>query len=253
MADVITQVVDKSDKENECCICLLSDKNDCITLECNHYFCESCLREWFKRNRSCPLCRRKTSVLQEVKKQFFAQTVDYYSSTSSDDDYLNYNGFSSTSSDDDIVDYNSFSSISSNYNYNNYRPYSYGCYDFSSMSSNYNYNYRYYSYDNSSCLMHLVRLGMMDTFICNSEPVYTVFPIANKSLDPDVKSVMTGKILDEPDDNKTLNINTPSSMLQKIGRVPRNSQMGTIGLELTQCDIPYKKDDSDDITTGENK
>ena len=44
-----------------CVICTLEfkDSDDCVELECNenHVFHSECLREWFKHDRSCPMCR----------------------------------------------------------------------------------------------------------------------------------------------------------------------------------------------------
>ncbi len=44
--------------EEVCAICLEAQhKNTCHHLECKHYFHRDCLGKWFKRDRTCPLCR----------------------------------------------------------------------------------------------------------------------------------------------------------------------------------------------------
>jgi E3 ubiquitin-protein ligase RNFT1 len=30
-------------------------------LECNHIFCNTCISEWFSREKTCPICR-KTAI-----------------------------------------------------------------------------------------------------------------------------------------------------------------------------------------------
>ena len=40
-----------------CSICLEDDSN-CV-LSCRHQFHENCIKAWFSKNKSCPLCRRK--------------------------------------------------------------------------------------------------------------------------------------------------------------------------------------------------
>ncbi len=44
---------------NTCSVCLNDISfNDICNTNCNHDFCEKCLDEWFKRNKTtCPLCR----------------------------------------------------------------------------------------------------------------------------------------------------------------------------------------------------
>ena len=45
--------------ENECCICL-ENKDQLIKTNCDHFFCEKCILEWFgKGNNTCPLCRKE--------------------------------------------------------------------------------------------------------------------------------------------------------------------------------------------------
>ena len=53
----------KEVKDNEllkegCVICLekYQKKEKVITLRCNHMFHQTCIEEWFKKGKSCPLC-----------------------------------------------------------------------------------------------------------------------------------------------------------------------------------------------------
>ena len=39
----------------KCCICF-SDNPNCKS-SCNHYFCKSCIYNWFNIKHNCPLCR----------------------------------------------------------------------------------------------------------------------------------------------------------------------------------------------------
>lgn len=45
----------------ECSICYaelsLKDEN-AVTLPCGHLFCKGCIKEWFKENSTCPICRK---------------------------------------------------------------------------------------------------------------------------------------------------------------------------------------------------
>ena len=45
-------------RDEECCIC--RDRiEEGIKLNCNHVFHKTCIKEWFKVNKTCPLCRAK--------------------------------------------------------------------------------------------------------------------------------------------------------------------------------------------------
>lgn len=42
---------------NECVVCyenLVPEQS--VALTCGHFFCKSCLSEWYEREHSCPLC-----------------------------------------------------------------------------------------------------------------------------------------------------------------------------------------------------
>ena len=43
-------------KSDECSICFNLIKKE-IILNCNHYFCDNCIKEWVKRSNLCPMCR----------------------------------------------------------------------------------------------------------------------------------------------------------------------------------------------------
>eukprot|EP01084_Bolivina_argentea_P256763 432417_1 len=47
-------------KYKSCCICLYDYKNNdkIRKLNCNHYFHQTCIDIWFKRNIQCPLCKQ---------------------------------------------------------------------------------------------------------------------------------------------------------------------------------------------------
>lgn len=54
--------IDQNDKESSdtsCVICLdgFSDDNDTRLLKCKHFFHLTCLDEWLKKKRECPVCR----------------------------------------------------------------------------------------------------------------------------------------------------------------------------------------------------
>lgn len=50
----------KLEKDDECLICREDfKKNDVLKqLDCTHYFCNSCMKEWFKNNTKCPVCQK---------------------------------------------------------------------------------------------------------------------------------------------------------------------------------------------------
>lgn len=44
--------------EHDCSICLDElDSGECVSLPCNHSYHSSCITEWLKNNRKCPMCR----------------------------------------------------------------------------------------------------------------------------------------------------------------------------------------------------
>lgn len=56
------EIAEGLETENfECSICFselsLKDEN-AVTLPCGHLFCKGCIKEWFKENSTCPICRK---------------------------------------------------------------------------------------------------------------------------------------------------------------------------------------------------
>lgn len=54
----------------ECIICLdeITNKNECIQLECNHIFHKSCIEQWTQRQCNCPICRKNIYVNYNAEK-----------------------------------------------------------------------------------------------------------------------------------------------------------------------------------------
>jgi hypothetical protein len=54
--------LNKVDRDFECNICF-NEKHSGILLDCNHVFCETCLREWLTNNKkTCPTCRKEVVI-----------------------------------------------------------------------------------------------------------------------------------------------------------------------------------------------
>lgn len=54
--------LNRIDKDYDCNICMEEKKNG-ILLNCNHIFCEDCLREWLTKNKkTCPTCRKEVLI-----------------------------------------------------------------------------------------------------------------------------------------------------------------------------------------------
>jgi len=43
--------------KDECPICLEYLSNDDLVLKCNHCFHKACIKDWIKKNPTCPTCR----------------------------------------------------------------------------------------------------------------------------------------------------------------------------------------------------
>ncbi|KAK9765946.1 hypothetical protein K7432_005324 [Basidiobolus ranarum] len=58
--DDITEVANLSEEDATCCICLeeYEDGENLREMRCLHYFHVTCIDEWLKLNRTCPLCKR---------------------------------------------------------------------------------------------------------------------------------------------------------------------------------------------------
>lgn len=52
----------------KCPICLSYPKNPCRSNKCAHIFCYKCLRKWFKIRKTCPLCRKRFSKINSIRK-----------------------------------------------------------------------------------------------------------------------------------------------------------------------------------------
>ena len=54
--------LNRIDKDYECNICM-EEKEKGILLECNHIFCENCLKIWLtKSKKTCPTCRKEVVI-----------------------------------------------------------------------------------------------------------------------------------------------------------------------------------------------
>ena len=49
------------DSVEECCICLENIIHPAYLI-CGHEYCASCIKEWYSKNRSCPMCRAKSKI-----------------------------------------------------------------------------------------------------------------------------------------------------------------------------------------------
>ena len=49
---------------NDCCICLdkFNENDELIVLKCNHRFHTKCIINWFEKELTCPLCRKKVEL-----------------------------------------------------------------------------------------------------------------------------------------------------------------------------------------------
>ncbi len=49
-----------------CSICQEKQLNT-IKIDCNHHFCEECIKEYLKINNNCPICRSKINHIYKIK------------------------------------------------------------------------------------------------------------------------------------------------------------------------------------------
>ena len=65
--DMPYYITNSENSENsECSICLEKLDSNCVSLySCEHIYHESCIREWLKKNRICPLCRCSVDDMNE--------------------------------------------------------------------------------------------------------------------------------------------------------------------------------------------
>jgi len=56
-----------SDEEKDafdfCSICLEEEKESIVKLNCDHLFHKDCIKDWLKRELSCPVCRSNISLV----------------------------------------------------------------------------------------------------------------------------------------------------------------------------------------------
>lgn len=52
--------------ENECCICYGNLEDPVLLQLCNHVFCGKCILEWYKKQKTCPLCREKNDITDMI-------------------------------------------------------------------------------------------------------------------------------------------------------------------------------------------
>lgn len=52
-------VIRVQSRNTECAICLesMGTHDECVQTTCKHCFHDPCLRQWFSRNSTCPVCR----------------------------------------------------------------------------------------------------------------------------------------------------------------------------------------------------
>ena len=61
--------IDDFPENTECTICLDNIENNCIKLECGHYFHMNCIRNWMlRRNTTCPICRSQIFSRTEISR-----------------------------------------------------------------------------------------------------------------------------------------------------------------------------------------
>lgn len=53
--------------DNECILCMNEiDKHDSHKLDCNHYFCKSCINVWLEERNDCPLCSNEINKINNL-------------------------------------------------------------------------------------------------------------------------------------------------------------------------------------------
>ena len=63
-----TEKGDKNYGEDESSFCPICEENKVnLSLPCNHFFCEQCIKDWIIKSETCPLCRLK--LKQNKKKE----------------------------------------------------------------------------------------------------------------------------------------------------------------------------------------
>ena len=51
---------DQESVDDGCAICIDGvEMNKMMRLDCSHFYCGECIRKWFEKNKTCPLCKRE--------------------------------------------------------------------------------------------------------------------------------------------------------------------------------------------------
>lgn len=62
LSDVEFNKLNRTDQHFECSICM-DNKHNGILLNCNHIFCEDCLKKWLTTvKNTCPSCRKEVEI-----------------------------------------------------------------------------------------------------------------------------------------------------------------------------------------------
>tara|TARA_Y100000590_G_C15642864_1_gene985685 strand:- start:423 stop:950 length:528 start_codon:yes stop_codon:yes gene_type:complete len=61
-----------TNSSNNCTICFLEiSEEDKVILNCNHFFCNSCIQDWLNKDKnSCPLCRQEIKEYNHNDKNY---------------------------------------------------------------------------------------------------------------------------------------------------------------------------------------
>lgn len=52
--------------DNECILCMNEiNKDDSYKLDCDHYFCKSCINIWLEERNDCPLCSNEINKINK--------------------------------------------------------------------------------------------------------------------------------------------------------------------------------------------
>jgi hypothetical protein len=73
----IEENIEETDIDNMCVIC--NDDNKCnIKINCNHSYHKSCLKEWSKQSKLCPLCRKKFVICNKCENKGYTYIYKSY-------------------------------------------------------------------------------------------------------------------------------------------------------------------------------
>jgi len=57
--ELFSKLINKNCKDLKCSICLQTNNENKIKLDCDHCFHIKCISQWEKRKNTCPICRKK--------------------------------------------------------------------------------------------------------------------------------------------------------------------------------------------------